>query len=212
MALRLHCFGESGNAWKCALAMELAGLPWEAAFVDFFNGGARRPEFLALNPMGEVPVLEDGGEVLTQSGVILMHLARKAGRFGGATPAEEREILRWILWDNHKFSAQIGTLRFLGSFLPAARRPEGVIPWLEGRVRAACKVLDTHLAGQDWVAGGAGPTIADISCCSYLYYPEPHGRSRGDWPRIDAWLDRIAALPGWKHPYDLMPRAFGATA
>jgi hypothetical protein len=52
---------------------------------------------------------------------------------------------------------------------------------------------------------GDAPTIADLSCCSYLYYPEPFGFDRADWPHIDRWLDRIAALPGWKHPYDLMP-------
>ena len=60
---------------------------------------------------------------------------------------------------------------------------------------------------RDWVVAGR-PTIADVSLCSYLYYPEPFGFARADWPHIDRWLDRIAALPGWQHPYDLMTRAF----
>ena len=63
---------------------------------------------------------------------------------------------------------------------------------------------------RDWIVGEA-PTIADLSCCGYLYYPEPYGFDRKDWPNVDAWLDRIAGLPGWKHPYDLMQRAFPAT-
>ncbi len=51
--------------------------------------------------------------------------------------------------------------------------------------------------------------IADTACCGYLYYPEPFGFDRADWPAIDAWLDRIAAVPGWRHPYDMMPRVPG---
>lgn len=207
MTARLHCFGESGNAYKCALALELAGVPWEPVFVDFFRGGTRTPEFLALNPMGEVPVLEDDGTVLSQSGAILMHLAARTGRFGGATAAEAAEVWRWVLWDNHKFSANAGTLRFLMNFLAPEKRQEPVIDFIRGRFRAACKVLDGHLAGRDWIVG-RGITAADLSCCSYLYYPEPFGFDRAQWPHIDAWLDRIAALPGWRHPYDLMRRAF----
>jgi glutathione S-transferase len=73
-------------------------------------------------------------------------------------------------------------------------------------------VLDAHLTGRQWVVGTA-PTVADFSLCGYLWYPEPHGVDRTQWPGIDAWLDRLAALPGWKHPYELMPRAFpGADA
>jgi glutathione S-transferase len=207
MTARLHAFAESGNAWKCALALDLLGLPWEAVFVDFFRGATRTPAFRALNPMGEVPVLETGGRVLTQSGAILMNLAETTGRMGGTTPEEREEVLRWILWDNHKFSTQIGSLRFLRNFLPEEKRPAGVIPFLEGRMQAAYAVLDAHLAGRDWIVGAA-PTIADLSCAGYLYYPEPYGFDRAAWPGIDAWLGRLAALPGWRHPYDMLPRAF----
>jgi glutathione S-transferase len=203
MTAKLYCFGESGNAYKCALAMTLAGYPWEPVFVDFFNGEARSPAFREINEMAEVPVMVDDGRTMTQSGVILNHIARRTGQFGGA-PEDADEVLRWILWDNHRLSGTIGTTRFLMNFLAPDKRPEGVIPFLQGRLRAAYKVLDAHLASRDWVAGRS-VTIADLSCCSYLYYPEPFGFDRSDWPNIDRWLDRISALPGWKHPYDLMP-------
>ena len=204
MTITLHCFGESGNAYKVGLALELTGTDWAPVYVDFFNGGSRTPEFRALNEMGEVPVMVDGETVLTQSGVMLDYLSSKTGRFGGRSAAERREVLRWLFWDNHKLSTQAGTVRFLSNFLPEAKRPEGVIPFLQGRLKAAYGVLDAHLAGRDWIVGD-GPTIADLSCCGYLFYPEPFGFSRADWPQIDRWLDRIAALPGWKHPYELMP-------
>ncbi len=204
MTAKLYCFGESGNAYKCALALTFADMDWEPVYVDFFNGEARSAAFKAINEMGEVPVLIDGDTTLTQSGVILDYISSKTGKLGGRSAAERREVLRWMFWDNHKLSTQIGTTRFLANFLPEAKRPEGVIPFMQGRLKAAYKVLDDHLANHQWVAGAA-MTIADLSCCGYLYYPEPYGFDRADWPAISAWLDRIAATPGWKHPYELMP-------
>jgi len=204
MTAQLYCFGESGNAYKVALALTLADMEWEPVFVDFFNGETRSPEFRALNEMGEVPVLVDGDTTLTQSGVILDYISSKTGKLGGRSAAARRDILRWLFWDNHKLSTQIGTTRFLANFLPEAKRPAGVIPFLQGRLKAAYTVLDGHLAASRWLVGDQ-VTIADLSCCGYLYYPEPFGFARADWPHIDAWLNRIAALPGWKAPYDLMP-------
>jgi glutathione S-transferase len=204
MTAHLYCFGESGNAYKVALALTLAGMEWEPIFVDFFHGGTRTPEFRALNEMGEVPVLVDGDTVLTQSGVILDYVSSKTGRLGGRSAAERREVLRWLFWDNHKLSTQIGTVRFQMNFVPPERRPAEVIAFLQARLKSAYTVLDGHLAQRRWMVGDQ-PSIADLSACGYLYYPEPFGFARADWPNIDAWLDRIAALPGWKAPYDMMP-------
>ena len=206
--MKLYCFGESGNAYKCALALALTGTDWQPVFVDFFKGEARSADFKKINEMGEVPVLVDGDLTLTQSGVILEHIAAKTGQLGGR-PEDRQEILRWLFWDNHKLSTVIGTTRFLMNFLPPEKRPEAVIPFLQGRLKAAYAILNDHLAARDWIVGD-GPSIADLSCCGYLFYPEPFGFDRKDWPHIDVWLARIAALPGWKHPYDLMQRAFPA--
>lgn len=207
MVLQLYCFGESGNAYKAALALELSGLAWEPVFVDFFNGAARSPAFLEdVNEMGELPVLIDTAHDyrITQSGAIQDYVSHLSGKFAGNSPEERREVLRWVLWDNHKFSSQIGTTRFLMNFLPEEKRPEGVVPFLQGRLRPAFKTLERHLQGREWIVGD-GLTNADLSCCGYLYYPEPFGFERAQWPNINAWLERIAALPGWKSPYDLMP-------
>jgi len=205
MTIKLYCFGESGNSYKAALSLELSGLDWEAVYVDFFAGEARSPEFRAnLSEMGEVPVMKDGDITLSQSGVIQDYVAEKSGKFGGATPAERREILRWVLWDNHKLSSPAGMTRFLMHFLPADKRPAEVIAFTQARLKGAYKTLETHLEGRDWIVGGS-LSNADLSCCGYLYYPEEFGFDRADWPNIDAWLTRLSQTPGWKAPYDLMP-------
>jgi glutathione S-transferase len=204
MTIKLYCFGESGNAYKAALTLELAGMDWTPVFVDFFNGESRSPEFRALNPMGEVPVMVAPGFKTSQSGVMQLYVSEETGKFGGRDAAATREVLRWMFWDNHKMSGQAGALRFMMNFLPEQKRPQEAIGWLSGRVRAALATLNGALDGRDWLVGDT-PTTADLACCGYLFYPEPFGFDRAEWPAIDGWLDRIAALPGWKHPYDLMP-------
>ncbi|MDF3605666.1 glutathione S-transferase [Paracoccus sp. DMF-8] len=201
MTARLWCFGRSGHSYKAALTMELSGYGWQPVFVDFFGGAARSGDYQALNEMAEAPVFREGDLTLTQSSVIQLHVAGRTGRFQGR---DANEVLRWMFWDNHKLSGQIGTLRFLMNFLPEAKRPAEVIRFLQGRMRASYQVLDRRLTGRDWIADDQ-LTIADFTCCGYLYYPEPFGFDRAEWPAIDAWLARISALPGWKHPYDLMP-------
>jgi glutathione S-transferase len=152
--------------------------------------------------MGEVPVLEHRGRRLTQSGVILDYLASTFGRFGATGDDERREILRWILWDNHKLTSYIATLRFLVQFAGTGETP--VTEFLRGRVKSALGILDKHLAAQPF-AIGAKLTIADLSMCGYLFWPEEFGVSWSDFPNIAPWLQRIRAEPGWVHPYELMP-------
>ena len=204
---KLHCMGESGNSYKAALPLQLSGLDWEPVWVDFFHGQTRTPEFREnLSVMGEVPILETGDLTLTQSGVIQQYITDQTGKFGGENDAEKYEILRWCFWDNHKMSSMAGLTRFLMNFLPEDKRPADIIAFNQGRLKAAYQTLDAALEGKDWLVGN-GPTNADFSCCGYLYYPEPFGFDRKEWANIDRWLDGISALPGWKHPYDLMPRS-----
>jgi glutathione S-transferase len=198
----LYCFAQSGNAYKPALMLALCSADWAPRFVDFFNGETRTPAYRQLNPMGEVPVLVHGDRTLSQSGVILDYLAERFGRFGPRDDEERREILRWLLFDNHKLTASIATYRYLLRFMKTGETP--VTEFLAGRMRAALKVLDGHLASRDWVVGDR-PTIADLSLCGYLFWNDEFGVDWADHPAIGAWLGRIRALPGWIAPYDLMP-------
>lgn len=203
---RLHCMRESGNAYKVALALELAGCDWEPVWVDYFNGATRGEAFRAgLNEMGEVPVLEHQGRRLSQSGVILTYIAEQTGRFAGRDADEQREILRWILFDNHKFTSYYATLRFLFGLQQSGETP--VVEFLRARVRGAYAIVDKHLASRAFLLGER-PTMADLSLAGYLFYDEPTGIDRKqEFPNIEAWAGRIASLPGWQHPYALMPGA-----
>ena len=154
--------------------------------------------------MGEAPVLVDGDITLTQSGVIQAYISEKTGQHGGGTIGEKREVLRWILWDNGKFSALIGMTRFLMNFIPATKRPQQIIEANQARLKGSYKILNAALEGRELLVGDA-ITHADMTCCGYLYYPEPFGFDRSAWPNIDRWLANISATPGWKAPYDLMP-------
>jgi len=201
---KLHCFAQSGNAYKVALMLALNDADWDPVWVDFFNAGTRTPEYLEINEMGEVPVLEHGALRLTQSGVILDYLAQRYRDFAPKSDEERREVMRWILWDNHKLTSYIASLRFMMKFLPEERTDQHVMAWLSKRSGNALTILDRHLFTQDWVAADH-PTIADLSCVGYLYYDHEFGHDLTSYANIERWRQAIAALPGWKHPYDLMP-------
>ena len=134
---RLHSFCQSGNAFKVAFALRALGQPWEPVFVDFMNGQTRTPEWREqANEMGEVPVLDDGPRRLTQTGVILTYLAAKHGALGGNGEDEQREVLRWLFFDNHKFTSHFATYRFMKAFGPKAPDP-AVMAFLRGRLDAS---------------------------------------------------------------------------
>jgi glutathione S-transferase len=208
----LHCFSESGNSYKAALLLALCKADWEAHRVAYFSGETRRSDFRDLNVMGEAPVLvhhRRGGDLtLSQSGVILHYLAQQLGRFGPETEEEKREVLRWILFDNHKLTSYTATCRFRLRFMKLPET-DPVTEFLRGRMLSAFDVLEKHLADRRWIVADR-PTIADLSLCSYLFWPDHFGIDWKDYPNIEAWLGRIRSLDGWAMPEDLMPSGMEA--
>jgi glutathione S-transferase len=199
----LYCFAQSGNAYKAALMLNLCGADWTPRFVDFFNGETRTPEYKAtVNEMGEAPVLVHGDRKLSQSGVILDYLAGRFGKFGWANDEERREILRWTLFDNHKLTSYVATLRFMMSLAKTGETP--VTEFLRQRMTNSLKVVNERLGTHRFIIGDK-PTIADFSLCGYLFWPDEFGVTWTDYPNIGRWLDDIKTLPGWVHPYTLMP-------
>src|SRR5271154_4484906 len=168
---QLYCMAQSGNAYRAALMLNLIGADWQPIYVDFFKGGeTRTPKYRAeVNEMGEVPVLAHGKKKLSQSGVILTHLAKRSSKFKPEGEDAELEVLRWIIFDNQKCNGFLGPYRFLKNFA----RPPGdpaVMAFLRGRIDGSLAILDKRLGAAPFVLGDA-PTIVDISFCGYLYYP-----------------------------------------
>jgi glutathione S-transferase len=206
---KLYCFSQSGNSYKPALLLQALRQPWKpvhVSFADFASGLVRSDAWRAEhNAMGEVPILEYDGKSLTQSAAIMIHLSERHGQFGGNGEDERLETLRWLFFDNHKFTSYFATLRFMKSFSPAEPDP-AVMKFLRGRIDNAFGIVEKHLANRDYMVGSQ-PTIADMSLCGYLYYPaEESGYDiPRQYPAMAKWLERLKQLPGWKHPYDLMP-------
>jgi glutathione S-transferase len=206
---KLHAFAQSGNTYKVALLLQALRVPWTAIHLPFeeFAKGIQRSESWRqdVNPMGEIPVLEFGDKKLTQSAVIMLFLADKHGSYCGQSEDERLEVLRWMFFDNHKFTSYLATLRFLKSFSPTAPDP-GVMKFLGGRVDNAFGIVEKQLANRDYIVGSQ-PTIADISLSGYLYFPtEESGYDIAkNYPAMARWLERLKQLPGWKPPYEMLP-------
>jgi glutathione S-transferase len=202
---RLHYFPESGNSYKLALMLTLCGQSFEPVWTDFGGGVTRTAEWRQnVNPMGEIPVLEVDGERLTQTAPILLGLAEQYGRFGAETAKEKFELLRWLFWDNHKLTGYMATYRFHRTFTPSP--DQQVLKYFRWRLDDFLSVLDQHLQ-QNAFAIGDKPTVADFSMMAYLHYPadETGYDFAASHPAVHGWLQRIAALPGWKSAYDLLP-------
>jgi glutathione S-transferase len=206
---KLHAFAQSGNTYKVALLLQALRVPWTPIHLPFeeFAKGIQRSESWRqdVNPMGEIPVLEFGDKKLTQSAVIMLFLADKHGAYGGQSEDERLEVLRWMFFDNHKFTSYLATLRFMKSFSPVA--PDaGVMKFLGGRVDNAFGIVEKQLSNHDYIVGSQ-PTIADMSLSGYLYFPtEESGYDIGkNYPAMARWLEKLKQLPGWKPPYEMLP-------
>jgi glutathione S-transferase len=202
---RLHYFPESGNSYKLALMLTLCGQNFEPVWTDFGGGITRTPEWRRdVNAMGEVPVLEVDGARLTQTAPILLQLAEQYGRFGGESPKENYEVLRWLFWDNHKLTSYMATYRYNRAFTPSPN--PHVQKHFRKRIDDFLAILEQHLERNAFAIGDK-PTVADFSMMAYLSYPgdETGYNLAVSHPAVNAWLQRIAALPGWRSAYDLLP-------
>jgi glutathione S-transferase len=204
-AYRLHYFPESGNSYKIALMLTLCGQTFEPIWTDFGGGVTRTAEWRsAVNEMGEIPVLEENGQRYIQTAPLLLRLAERYARFGGSDESEQFEILHWLFWDNHKLTGYMATYRFQRAFTPSPN-PDA-LKFLKDRLDQFLDVLEGHLSQQPFVVGER-PTVVDLSANAYLQYPidESGCDFAASHPAIKTWLLRVAALPGWRAPYALLP-------
>lgn len=192
-SLRLHRMAVSGHCHRVELMLNLLGLPYEIVDVDLLRREQRRPEFLALNPLGQVPVLEDGDTVLPDSNAILVYLARRYAP-GSAwlpeAPLAAARVQRWFSLAASLLDSGVATARFaaiIGKPVPPNAQAEG---------RQLLALMERQLAAEPWLAGDA-PTLADISLYSYSSQAEIGGIGLAEFPALRAWLARVEALPGF---------------
>ena len=198
----LYCNRESGHSYKVALALRLMGVPYEQRPVDLNLPRAERgADFRAAALFGEVPVyVDEDGLAVCQSNAILDTIARRYAKLDGRTPALRTRVREWLAWEANRLAMSFPHLRYSRRFTRADPVLEA---WWSGRMRADFDCLDAHLRERTFVVGEAA-TIADISCCGYLFWTDQAGVDLAPWPAIGAWLDRIRSLPGWLAPYDLL--------
>lgn len=191
--IRLHRLALSGHCHRVELFLSLLQLPCELVDVDMLAGEHKKPPFLARNPFGQVPVIEDGEVTLADSNAILVYLEGRyaPGQWLPRDPLGAAQVQRW-------FSVAAGPL----AFGPAAARvielfgrKDDPAPCIL-RAHNLLQVMEQELARRPWLAGPQ-PTLADIANYSYVV-SAPEGRvSLSDYPAVRAWLARIEALPGF---------------
>jgi glutathione S-transferase len=198
----LYCHHESGHSYKVALALSVMGVPFEQRPVDLnLPREQRSADFRAVSLYGEVPVLVfDDGLAMSQSNAILDTLARRQEKLDGTDERGRVRVREWLAWEANRLAMSLPHLRFSRRFTPAGPALES---WFAERLRADLNRLSLALGHGGYLVGDA-PTIADISCCGYLFWADQAEVDLSQWPAIEAWLGRIRAQPGWHSPYDLL--------
>ncbi|WP_447732731.1 glutathione S-transferase family protein [Pseudomonas shirazensis] len=191
--IKLYNFPKSGHAHRIELMLSLLGLPTELIFVDLAEGEHKQPAFLAINPFGQVPVIDDNGTVIADSNAILVYLAKTydQGNWLPEQPLAAAKVQRWL-------SVAAGPLAFgpaaarLITVFGASFNAEEVI----GRAHNLLAVIDQELATQPFLTG-TSPTIADVANYSYIAHAPEGNVSLEPYGNVRAWLARIEALPGF---------------
>jgi glutathione S-transferase len=194
--LVLHQMQESGNSYKVRLAARQLGVELKLKDYGPNDGSTRKPEFLAKNPNGRVPLLEfEDGRCLAESGAILWHLSEDtyllpADRWGRA------EALQWMFFEQYSHEPYIAVARFWLTVAPKEEleKKRHLIPDWHAKGNAALGVMQTHLARHDWFAGGRY-SIADIALYAYTHCAADGGFDLGAYPAVRAWLERVANEP-----------------
>jgi glutathione S-transferase len=185
----------SGNAYKVRIILELLQVPHETVLVDFAQREHKSAEFLRLNPRGEVPVIEDDGVVIWDSGACLVYLARKYGgeQWLPVAPAPMAGVMQWLSLAASE--VQFG-LQYARRGLAQGRWTAGTLEQAHAIARVALIALEQRLEKNHWLALDR-PTIADVACYPYVETAPESGIALDAYPYIEAWLARCKALPLW---------------
>ena len=192
----LHQMQMSGNCYKVRLAAHQLGVPITLKDYGIHDGATRKPSFLKLNPNGRVPLLEfEDGRCLPESGAILFHLS-DGTKLQPNNAWDRAQMLQWMFFEQYSHEPYIAVSRYWHKFAPPdefEKKRHLVAEW-QTKGNAALGVMDVHLASHDWFAG-KDYSVADIALYGYTHCAADGGFDLGRFPRVSAWLDRVAAQP-----------------
>lgn len=191
--IKLYDEALSGNYHKVRMLLSFLGLEYESVPISLPDLEHKTPEYLAMNPLGKVPVLEDGGEVIRDSQAILYYLARKYGN-GEWLPegdAASGHVMEWLSFAANEMIHGCAMARALVLF-----NREGDRDAARALAEQCLDILNGHLEGRDWLVGTA-PAVADIACYVYAGLVHQGGVDPLTYANVAAWLARVEALPGY---------------
>jgi glutathione S-transferase len=192
----------SGNCLKARVMLDQVGASYERVQLDLFAGETRTPEHFARNPDGRIPVLElDDGTFLAESGAILLYLG-EGTPYLPDDPVERARVHAWMFFEQNQVEANIGVARFLALSGRASSVPE-VFADRQRRGRHALETLDRGLSGRDFVCGAY--SVADLALYGYVHAADDAGVPVAEHPAVAAWVERVAALPGFEEGLAPMP-------
>ena len=193
--MKLYSMPPSGNSYKVSVLLSILQVPHEKIFVNEAQREHKHPEFLKLNPRGEVPVIEDDGVVIWDSAACLVYVARKYGgeRWLPVEAAAMAEVMQWVMLAGQEI--QFG-LQYARRGLLRKRWTGGSLEQWQALGKVALTALEERLKAHNWLALER-PTIADIACFPYVDTAPEGAIPLTPYPAISAWLARCKALPGW---------------
>jgi len=186
------------RAMRSLWALEELGVPYEKVKVDLAAGEQKKPEYLALNPNGKVPLVVEDGVPIFESVAILLYLGEKYGVDKGLYPAlgpERAEVLKWVCWGQATLLDAAGrVLRNTSERFPAEQRNEKAAAAAKQEVQDMFGILDRSLEGKEYLVGGRF-TLADLALCAYLPFLSRTGNDIGPFKNIQTWMGRCMARP-----------------
>ena len=193
--MKLYYIPISGNAYKVRILLSLLKVPHEKIALDHLKNEHKTPEFLKLNPRGEVPVIEDDGTVIWDSAACLVYVARKYGgdEWLPGAPAAMAQVMQWLALTANEI--QFG-LQYARRGVKQNRWTAGTLEQCQATGRIALDALEGRLKDNDWLALGR-PTIADVACFPYVETAPEAKIPLDPYPAIVKWLKRCKALPDW---------------
>lgn len=196
-------YEETINPRKACAVARYLNLPVEYVHIDLGKSENRTPEYLAINPNGKVPALEDGDTKLWEANAIMCYFARAADSDLWPNGTKQIEVMRWLSWNAEHFTRHAGTLYFQNIVKPAfglGAPDEAAVKEATAFVRRFGAVLNDHLRGRKYLVGD-GLTIADFATAVTLPYAEAAKIPVEEFPDIARWHARLNELPAWREPF-----------